>query len=212
MSMLVVFYWVLLLLWVIGAFLGSVMAATGVMPNAVLLTDPVFVIIGIKILKPDWYMSEKHITLKAGDKLVITVATRKWHPRLFRHRNRRKILTCFSPLGIQKSMPTRTRATSCSKATSTSATTEGPAHGDPYHQSQTAYWNGGKCLNADVDKYIVVPPQIRSSVPGVVMGCQAKLTNLQTNVTTFALVGDIGPSEKTGEAAYCAAKIVNPKI
>lgn len=88
----------------------------------------------------------------------------------------------------------------------------GPAHGDPYHQSQTAYWNGGKCLNADVDHYIVVPPQIRSMVPGVVMGCQAKLTNTQTNVVEPAVVGDIGPSEKTGEAAYSLAKIINPAI
>ena len=46
----------------------------------------------------------------------------------------------------------------------------GPAHGDPHHQSQTAYWDGGKCLNADEDRYIVVPPLVRRMVPGVFMG------------------------------------------
>jgi len=88
----------------------------------------------------------------------------------------------------------------------------GPAHGDPYHQSQTAYYNGGKYLNADVDRYIVVPPQIRSMVAPVVMGCRARLTNLLTMDTSAAVTGDIGPSDKTGEAAYCLAKIVNSKI
>lgn len=88
----------------------------------------------------------------------------------------------------------------------------GPSHGDPYHQAQTAYYNNGEYLNADVDKYIVVPPQIRSMVPPVVMGCQARITNLMTGVWHAAVVGDIGPSEKTGEAAYCVANIINPDI
>lgn len=87
----------------------------------------------------------------------------------------------------------------------------GPAHGDPYYQDQTAYWNGGKFLNADEDKYIVIPPQIRSMVPPVVMGCQARMTNLLTGVWHAGVVGDIGPSEKTGEAAYCLAKIIYPE-
>jgi hypothetical protein len=88
----------------------------------------------------------------------------------------------------------------------------GPAHGDPYHQSQTAYWNDGKFLNADKDKYVVIPPQIRSMVPGVVMGCQARVTNLETGVWHAGVIGDIGPDEKTGETAYCLAKILNPEI
>lgn len=88
----------------------------------------------------------------------------------------------------------------------------GPAHGDPYHQNQTAYYNGGKYLNADKDKYIVIPPQVRSMVAPVVMGCQARITNLDTKVVHAAVTGDIGPKDKTGEAAYCLAKILNPKI
>jgi hypothetical protein len=88
----------------------------------------------------------------------------------------------------------------------------GDDHGDPSYQSQTAYYNHGEYLNADEDKYIVIPPQIRSTVPGVVMGCQARITNLLTGEWHAAVVGDIGPDDKTGEAAYCLAKIVNPTI
>lgn len=88
----------------------------------------------------------------------------------------------------------------------------GPAYGDKHHQSQTAYYNGGKYLNADKDKYIVIPPQIRKMIIPVVMGCQARLTNLETHISNSAVIGDIGPSDKTGEAAYCLAKIVNSTI
>lgn len=88
----------------------------------------------------------------------------------------------------------------------------GPEHDDPSYQPQTAYYNGGNFLNADVDKYIVIPPQIRSMAPGVVMGCQGRLTNLKTGVSHAAVVGEIGPDDITGEAAYCLAKIVNPDV
>jgi hypothetical protein len=88
----------------------------------------------------------------------------------------------------------------------------GPAHGDQYHQAQTAYYNGGKFLNADVDKYIVIPPQVRSMVAPTVMGSQARLTNLKTGTIQDGVTGDIGPKDKTGEAAYCLAKIVKPSI
>lgn len=88
----------------------------------------------------------------------------------------------------------------------------GPSHGDPSYQSQTAYYNGGKFLNADKDKYIVIPPQVRKMVPPVVMGCQARMTNLATGQWRAAVTGEIGPDDKTGEAAYCLAKELNPKI
>jgi hypothetical protein len=92
----------------------------------------------------------------------------------------------------------------------------GPSHGDPYHQAQTAYYSGGKeggkYLNADVDKYIVIPPQIRSKVPGVVMGCRGRMTNLKTGKSSPGVIGEIGPDDKTGEAAYCLAKVINPSI
>jgi N-acetylmuramoyl-L-alanine amidase len=92
----------------------------------------------------------------------------------------------------------------------------GPSHGDPSYQSETAYYSGGKgggeFLNADVDKYIVIPPQVRSKVPPVVMGCKARLTNLITGVVEDGVTGEIGPDDMTGEAAYCLAKIINPAI
>jgi len=88
----------------------------------------------------------------------------------------------------------------------------GPSHGDPSYQPQTAYYNGGKFLNADVDKYIVIPPQVRSMVAPVVMGCQGKLTRLDSALQHAAVVGEIGPKDKTGEAAICLAKIMNPKV
>lgn len=88
----------------------------------------------------------------------------------------------------------------------------GPAHGDPCHQAQTAYYNGGKYLNADKDKYIVVPPQVRSMVPGVVMGCLGRVTNLESGLSHEGVIGDIGPDDKTGETAYCLAKKLNPAV
>jgi N-acetylmuramoyl-L-alanine amidase len=92
----------------------------------------------------------------------------------------------------------------------------GPSHGDPSHQSMTAYYSGGKeggkYLNADVDRYIVIPPQVRKLVAPVVMGCQGQMTNLKTGVIENAVTGEIGPDDITGEAAYCLAKMINPAI
>jgi hypothetical protein len=88
----------------------------------------------------------------------------------------------------------------------------GNEHGDDYHQDETAYYNGGKFLNADKDRYIVIPPQIRSMVDPVVMGCQARATNLETAIWSAAVTGEIGPDDKTGEAAICLAQILNPKV
>jgi hypothetical protein len=88
----------------------------------------------------------------------------------------------------------------------------GPPHGDPHHQSQTAYYNGGKYLNADKDCYIVTPPQIIEMVPGIVLGCLGRVTNLSSGIVHEGVVGDIGPDDKTGECAYCLAKKLNPAV
>jgi hypothetical protein len=88
----------------------------------------------------------------------------------------------------------------------------GPSHGDPHYQSQTAYYNGGKYLNADKDPYIVTPPQIIQMVTPVVKGCLGRVTNLRTGKFKVGVVGDVGPDDKVGEAAYCLAKEINPKI
>jgi N-acetylmuramoyl-L-alanine amidase len=91
----------------------------------------------------------------------------------------------------------------------------GPDHDDVSYQPMTAYYNKGKYLNADEDRYIVIPPQVRELLEPrklKVMGCQARLTNMKTGAWTAAVTGEIGPEDKTGEAAYCAAKILNPMI
>lgn len=88
----------------------------------------------------------------------------------------------------------------------------GSSHGDPYYQDQTAYYNGGKFLNADEDQYLVIPPQIRSGVPPVVMGCQGRVTNLKTGKWYPAVTGEIGPKDKTGEAAICLAQKLNKEV
>lgn len=88
----------------------------------------------------------------------------------------------------------------------------GSSHGDPSYQSETAYYNNGKFLNADKDKYIVIPPQVRKLVGPAVMGCQARMTNLSNGLWSPAVCGEIGPDDKTGEAAYCLAKELNSRI
>ena len=96
----------------------------------------------------------------------------------------------------------------------------GPKHGDTSYQPETAYYSNKQCkppgpsqyLSGDVDKYIVVPPQVRSMVGPVVMGCRGKLTRIDSMVSNPAVTGEIGPDNITGEAAYCLAKVINPKI
>lgn len=79
----------------------------------------------------------------------------------------------------------------------------GPHHGDKTAQDQTSYKPD---LNADEDKYIVVPPAIKDGVAGVVMGCQAQCTNSRNGKFTEAVVGDIGPHRKLGEISCACAK------
>ncbi len=81
----------------------------------------------------------------------------------------------------------------------------GPHHGDHTAQDQTSYKPD---LNADVDRYIVVPPAIRNGVKGVVMGCLANVTNTRNGKHTAAVVGDIGPHKKLGEISCACASAI----
>ena len=85
----------------------------------------------------------------------------------------------------------------------------GPHHGDHTAQDETTYKPD---LNADVDRYIVVPPAIRNGVKGVVMGCLAHVTDTRSGRHTAAVVGDVGPRKKIGEiSCACASAIgLNP--
>ncbi len=82
----------------------------------------------------------------------------------------------------------------------------GPLHGDPCAQRDTSLHWQGRALNADEDKYVVVPPAIIKGVKSAVLGCHANLTNTRTGLTTEAVVGDIGPKAKLGEISVACAK------
>lgn len=85
----------------------------------------------------------------------------------------------------------------------------GPHHGDRTAQDETTYKPD---LNADEDKYIVVPPAIIKGVSGIVIGCQAHVRNSVNGQETDAVVGDVGPHLKLGEiSCACASAIgLNP--
>ena len=85
----------------------------------------------------------------------------------------------------------------------------GPHHGDHTAQDETTYKPN---LNADVDRYIVVPPAIISGVQGIVIGCQEHVMNARNDLQTDAVVGDVGPHHKLGEiSCACASAIgLNP--
>lgn len=84
----------------------------------------------------------------------------------------------------------------------------GPSHGDPDYQPDTSLHDDGEPLNSDADRYVVVPPQIRDGVPGVVLGCQARVVNTRTGRATDAVVGDIGPKSKLGEISIATARAI----
>lgn len=88
----------------------------------------------------------------------------------------------------------------------------GPRHGDKHYQPQTAYYNKGKFLNADVDPYIVIPMCLRKLLKKKSMGCKAQLSQVESGAIFPAVCGELGPDNKTGEASYCLAKQLNTKV
>lgn len=81
----------------------------------------------------------------------------------------------------------------------------GPLHGDPDAQADTSLHVIGKPLNADIDRYAVVPPQIIQRTRGIVLGCRGTATNIRTGETSDFVVGDIGPHTKIGEGSRALA-------
>lgn len=72
--------------------------------------------------------------------------------------------------------------------------------------SKTAYkWPGNESndpsayLDSEVIPYGVIPPSVRRSAKGIVLGCKARFTNTQNGKTIEGVIGDIGPSTKIGE-------------
>jgi len=88
----------------------------------------------------------------------------------------------------------------------------GPRHGDKHYQPQTAYYNKGKFLNADEECYIVIPMCVRKLLKKKSMGCKAQASNIETGAIYPAVCGELGPNDKTGEASYCLAKMLNKKV
>lgn len=81
-------------------------------------------------------------------------------------------------------------------------------HGDPCWQADTSLHHDGKPLDAESVPYVVVPPLVLQAVSGIVLGCQAQVTNTVTGKRTKAVVGDVGPRRKLGEASCeCARRV-----
>jgi len=81
----------------------------------------------------------------------------------------------------------------------------GLPHGDPDYQSTTSYKPD---LNADIDCYIVLPPQVIKAVAPIVLGCKAEVLNTITGLWTPAVVGDVGPHSKIGEISIATAEAI----
>ena len=60
-------------------------------------------------------------------------------------------------------------------------------------------------LDSEKVPFIVVPGRLVRAVPGVVLGCKARATDLRTGKTTDAVVGDIGPNDHLGEVSMATA-------
>lgn len=82
----------------------------------------------------------------------------------------------------------------------------GPLHGDPYAQPHTTLKIKGRSLNADLDKFIVLPPAVIKAVRPIVLGCLALIENKVNGKFTPAVVGDVGPKRKLGEMSVACAK------
>lgn len=82
----------------------------------------------------------------------------------------------------------------------------GNPHHDPYFQPDTKLHHNGKALIAEEVPYIVVPPSVIKKTKGIVMGCRAQVTLLDTQQTIMAVVGDEGPTAKVGEMSVAACE------
>lgn len=81
-------------------------------------------------------------------------------------------------------------------------------HHDPCWQPDTTLRLHGRSIDAETVPFIVVPPLIIKGVLGVVMGCQAQVTNTRNGKSCMAVVADIGPSKKLGEISPACAKAI----
>lgn len=110
---------------------------------------------------------------------------------------------------LDESIPGRPRIWWISDADIDCDGPNGNPDNDPYWQPETTLRNhDGSYLDGYKDKFIVVMNAIIQAVPEVVMGCQARVTYLDNGLVTDAVVGDKGPTKKTGELSCLCADAV----
>ena len=63
-------------------------------------------------------------------------------------------------------------------------------------------------LDSEKIPFIVIENFIRRRARGIVLGCRALLTNLETKQSVWAMVGDLGPLYKIGEISIAAAQAI----
>jgi len=61
-------------------------------------------------------------------------------------------------------------------------------------------------LNAETEKFIVVPAPLRKMMAPVVLGCRALVKHLSTGQEVETIVGDFGPATHLGEASIALAE------
>ena len=64
-------------------------------------------------------------------------------------------------------------------------------------------------IHSGIVPFVVVPPQVRKQAKGVVLGCRATITFQGKSIE--AVVADIGPRNKIGEASMAAARALGIK-
>ncbi len=82
----------------------------------------------------------------------------------------------------------------------------GNPHHDPFFQPDTRLHNHGKALNAEEERYVVVPPVVLQKTKGIVMGSKALCRNKKNGLTAWGVVGDSGPRKKIGEVSVAMAE------
>ena len=79
---------------------------------------------------------------------------------------------------------------------------------DPDWQYDTTLHKDGQPIDSNTVPYIVVPPAVIQGVKGIVLGCQADAHHIETGKGTSAVVADVGPHKKIGEASMeCARRV-----
>lgn len=84
----------------------------------------------------------------------------------------------------------------------------GNPHGDKCFQPDTRLHYRGLPLHAEAVPYLVVPPVVLAKTKGKVLGSLVRCTNIRNGKSALAVVGDSGPSTKTGEGSPRLAELL----